>query len=94
MGQLFVSLVCDNANVMTGKHKGVISFVHKEIPAAHLAGCVCHLLSLASKKATKAFQCVSAFDVDDILRQIAWYVNKSYSLLQKCKHATSAHLRK
>eukprot|EP00745_Piridium_sociabile_P013486 TRINITY_DN1993_c0_g1_i4.p1 TRINITY_DN1993_c0_g1~~TRINITY_DN1993_c0_g1_i4.p1 ORF type:complete len:336 (+),score=40.99 TRINITY_DN1993_c0_g1_i4:441-1448(+) len=80
-----LSLVCDNAYVMTGRHKGVISFVLKEVPEAHLAGCVCHLLSLASKKATKAFQSATGFDVDDILRQTAWYVNKSSNRQHRLK---------
>ena len=70
-----LALVCDNCNTMAGKHKGVVSFIRREVPSVHIAGCVCHLLNLAVKKATKAYQ--GAFDFDGILGQLAWYVNKS-----------------
>ena len=60
---------------MAGKHKGVVSFIRREVPSVHIAGCVCHLLNLAVKKATKAYQ--GAFDFDGLLGQLAWYVNKS-----------------
>ena len=76
-----LALVCDNCNTMTGKNKGVISFVRGKVPQVHLAGCICHLLNLAAKKATKAFQGV--FDFDDTLRQLAWYINKSSSRQQR-----------
>ena len=73
-----LSLVCDNANVMTGINKGVISYVRQKAPNVHLAGCICHLLHLAVKKAIKAS---SKFDVDDILRQVNWYLSKSSNRL-------------
>ncbi|KAL8590432.1 hypothetical protein ACOMHN_011645 [Nucella lapillus] len=78
-----LSLVCDNAATMTGVNKGVISYVRKKTPKVHLAGCVCHLLNLAAKKATKAFQ--GEFDFDDILRQISWYMSKSTNREQRLK---------
>ena len=36
-----LALVCDNCNTMTGKNKGVISFVREKVPQVHLAdpGC-------------------------------------------------------
>ena len=70
-----------NANVMTGTHKGVVLLMRLKVPEVHLAGCVCHLLNLAAKKETKAFP--GAFDFDDILRQMAWYVNKSSNCQQR-----------
>ena len=60
-----LALVCDNCNTMAGKHKGVVSFIRREVPSVHIAGCVCHLLNLAVKKATKAYQ--GAFDFEYIL---------------------------
>ncbi|KAL8581309.1 hypothetical protein ACOMHN_034388 [Nucella lapillus] len=78
-----LSLVCDNAATMTGLNKGVISYVRKKTPKVHLAGCVCHLLNLAAKKATKAFQ--GEFDFDDILRQISWYMSQSTNREQRLK---------
>ena len=42
-----LALVCDHCNTMTGKNKGVISFIRRKVPSVHLAGCVCHLLNLA-----------------------------------------------
>ena len=32
-----LALVCDNCNTMTGKNKGVISFVREKVPQVHLA---------------------------------------------------------
>ena len=78
-----LSLVCDNCNVMTGKNKGVIKFVRDKSPAVHLAGCVCHLLDLAAKKATKEFQ--GEFNFDDILRQLGWYLSKSTNRAKRLK---------
>ena len=78
-----LSLVCDNANVMTGINKGVIAYVHKQAPNVHLAGCVCHLLNLAVKRGVKAFQLNKGFDFDDILRQLSWYINKSSNRLHR-----------
>ena len=72
-----------NANVMTGRRKGVISFMCTKVPEVHLAGCVRHLLNLVAKKATKASQ--GAFDFHDILRQMAWYVNKSSNRQHRLK---------
>eukprot|EP00745_Piridium_sociabile_P033690 TRINITY_DN57899_c0_g1_i1.p1 TRINITY_DN57899_c0_g1~~TRINITY_DN57899_c0_g1_i1.p1 ORF type:complete len:405 (+),score=95.04 TRINITY_DN57899_c0_g1_i1:479-1693(+) len=69
-----LSLVVDNANVMTGRHKGVIAYVQGKVKKVHLAGCVCHLLHLAVKKGIKAS---SKFDLDETLRQINWYFEKS-----------------
>ena len=64
---------------MTGRHKGVISFMRPKVPQVHLAGYV----SSAAKKAIKAFW--GAFDFNDILRQMAWYMNKSSNRQHKLK---------
>ena len=69
-----LSLVVDNANVMTGKHKGVIAFVREKNKEVHLAGCVCHLLHLAVKTGIKSS---TKFDLDETMRQLTWYFDKS-----------------
>ncbi|KAL8593255.1 hypothetical protein ACOMHN_009909 [Nucella lapillus] len=94
-----VALMCDNANVMTGRNKGVISYVLRKNSEVHLAGCVCHLLHISLKKGMKAF---SKFDIDDILRQLHWYITKSTNRHQRLKahqeacgvpaHAIVAHV--
>jgi len=52
-----VSFSCDNASVMTGRHKGVASYIHKVNSSVYINGCVCHLMHLAADKAaaTTAF---------------------------------------
>ena len=62
-----LSLVVDNANVMTGYNKGVIAYVRKQVQKVHLAGCVCHLLHLAVKKGIKES---SKFDIDETMSLI------------------------
>ncbi|KAL8598431.1 hypothetical protein ACOMHN_032708 [Nucella lapillus] len=94
-----VALMCDNANVMTGRNKGVISYVLRKNSEVHLAGCVCHLLHISLKKGMKAS---SKFDIDDILRQLHWYITKSTNRHQRLKahqeacgvpaHAIVAHV--
>ena len=91
--------MCDNANVMTGSHKGVISFIREKHDSVFLAACVCHLLSLALKRGIKAS---SKFDLDDLMRQLYWYVSKSSGrhhhlkqLQQECgtpQHQIIAHV--
>ncbi|KAL8620937.1 hypothetical protein ACOMHN_044084 [Nucella lapillus] len=94
-----VALMCDNANVMTSRNKGVISYVLRKNSEVHLAGCVCHLLHISLKKGMKAS---SKFDIDDILRQLHWYITKSTNRHQRLKahqeacgvpaHAIVAHV--
>ncbi|KAL8602817.1 hypothetical protein ACOMHN_061051 [Nucella lapillus] len=94
-----VALMCDNANVMTGRNKGIISYVLRKNSEVHLAGCVCHLLHISLKKGMKAS---SKFDIDDILRQLHWYITKSTNRHQRLKahqeacgvpaHAIVAHV--
>ncbi|XP_074649008.1 zinc finger BED domain-containing protein 5-like [Tubulanus polymorphus] len=62
------ALVCDNTYTMVGKYRGVIKYVRDQHKDVFLAGCVCHLLHLASKKGTKAFQ--AEFNFDIVLRQL------------------------
>ncbi|KAL8570692.1 hypothetical protein ACOMHN_039127 [Nucella lapillus] len=94
-----VALMCDNANVMTGRNKGVISYVLRKNSEVHLAGCVCHLLHISLKKGMKAS---SKFDIDDILRQLHWYITNIINRHQRLKahqeacgvpaHAIVAHV--
>lgn len=48
----------------------------------YLAGCVCHLFSLALKRGIKIG---SKFDLDDTMRQLYWYVSKSSGRQQRLK---------
>lgn len=77
-----LALVCDNAYVMTGTHKGVFSYIKQKHDRVFLAACVCHLLSLALKKGIKAS---SKFDLDDTMRQLSWYLSKSSNRQQRLK---------
>jgi hypothetical protein len=63
----------DNANVVTGKHKGVFAFMLKENSDLHLAGCPCHLIHHAAEHAS---QCLP-FSIDDILVNTYYYIDKS-----------------
>ena len=77
-----LAFVTDNANVMVGSKKGVISYIRSKHPETFLARCVCHLLSLTVKKAIKES---SEFDLDDIMRQLSWYLSKSTGRQQRLK---------
>jgi len=59
----------DNANVMTGRHKGVYSFFVHENPEIYLAGCPCHLLHHA--------EAALPFGIDDILVNTYTLTNRS-----------------
>ncbi|XP_070186115.1 zinc finger BED domain-containing protein 5-like [Littorina saxatilis] len=67
-----ISFGCDNANVMTGCHKGVIAFVRTKQPNVHMAGCCLHLVHIAAKKGAALLP-----PVEDILVDIFYYFNKS-----------------
>ena len=69
-----LALSVDNANVMTGRKKGVYGFVLKEQPKAYLSGCPCHLIHLAAQKASFA---LSNKEVDDLLIDLYYYLEKS-----------------
>ena len=63
---------CDNANVMTGIHKGVFSFIKEKQPEVHLARCCLHLVHIAAKKGAACLP-----PVEDILIDVFYYFQKS-----------------
>ncbi|GFO30261.1 conserved oligomeric Golgi complex subunit 2 [Plakobranchus ocellatus] len=66
-----LSLGSDNANVMIGKHKGVISLCTEKHPNMYLSGCTLHLVHIAAEKGAK----VVPIDPGDILTNIYFYFN-------------------
>ena len=68
-----LSFTSDNASVMMGSKKGVAAFVLKKQPNVHIVGCACHLMDLASKRASHVLPCA----VDDCLVDIYYYLHKS-----------------
>ena len=67
-----ISFGCDNANVMTGWKKGVISFVRGKQPDVHLAGCCLHLVHLAARKGAACLP-----SAEDVLVDIFYFFQKS-----------------
>ena len=68
-----LALGADNANVMSGKNKGVIGHIRIKAPHVHFAGCPCHLLHLSAKYATGCLP----WPVGDRLLDIYWYLKHS-----------------
>ena len=68
-----LALGCDNANVMTGQHKGVYGFMKKQHGDLHLTGCPCHLLHRAAEKACSELP----FNIDEVLVDVYYYLDKS-----------------
>lgn len=64
---------CDNASVMTGKHKGVAKFVCDQNCNIFIRGCLCHLIHIAAKKAAAELK----LDVEELLIDIYYYLDKS-----------------
>uniref|UniRef100_H3BC19 HAT C-terminal dimerisation domain-containing protein n=1 Tax=Latimeria chalumnae TaxID=7897 RepID=H3BC19_LATCH len=52
-----------NVSVMTGRHKGVLSVLHKENKEIYGMGCPCHLSALAAKEGCKALK---SFNPEDL----------------------------
>ena len=69
-----IAFCSDNANVMTGKHKGVAGFLKRENSDIFLTGCTCHLCHLAASKAASQLKALS---IEDLLMNIYFYVDKS-----------------
>lgn len=69
-----VAFASDNASVMNGQYKGVISFIRKVQPNVNFQGCACHLLHLAAKKGCAALK---QFSVDQFLTDIYFFLEKS-----------------
>ena len=68
-----LALSVDNANVMSGDKKGVFGRLCTMQPACHLAGCVCHLLSLTAQVGSAEMN----YDVNNLLQDIWHYLDKS-----------------
>ena len=76
-----LSFGCDNANVMTGWKKGVISFVRQQQEHVHMSGCCLHLVHLGAKKGASCLP-----PVEDILVDIFYYFKKSVNRQIELKH--------
>ena len=68
-----VSFGCDNASVMTGKHKGVAKFVADQNENIYISGCPCHLVHIAAQKAAQKIP----IKFEDLLVDIYYYLDKS-----------------
>eukprot|EP00745_Piridium_sociabile_P017086 TRINITY_DN2568_c0_g1_i14.p1 TRINITY_DN2568_c0_g1~~TRINITY_DN2568_c0_g1_i14.p1 ORF type:complete len:672 (-),score=163.69 TRINITY_DN2568_c0_g1_i14:435-2351(-) len=75
-----ISFGCDNAAVMTGRHKGVISFIRKEKQEVHMSGCCLHLVHIAAKNGASCLP-----PVDDMLVDIFQYFKKSVNRQHELK---------
>ena len=68
-----VSFGCDNAAVMTGVYKGVMSFIHQKNPNCVMSGCTLHLVHIAAEKAANQLP----YQPADLLVDIYYYMKKS-----------------
>ncbi|KAL3058066.1 hypothetical protein OYC64_010282 [Pagothenia borchgrevinki] len=69
-----VAFSSDNVSVMTGQHRGVMSYLRKGNKDIHLVGCPCHLSALAAKTGGKALR---RFDVEDFIIDLYYQFDKS-----------------
>lgn len=76
-----VSFSCDNASVMTGRHKGVASYIHKVNSSVYINGCVCHLMHLAADKAAATL----SYCIEDLLIDSYYFLDKSSCRKQELK---------
>nr|KAG5693497.1 hypothetical protein BaRGS_006487 [Batillaria attramentaria] len=76
-----VAFACDNANVMTGRHSGVYSFVAAENSQVHLANCCLHLVHIAAKKGAEVLPAFS-----DVLVDVFFYFQKSANRQQELEN--------
>jgi hypothetical protein len=68
-----IAMGADNANVMSGTKKGVISYIRQHSPQVHFAGCPCHLIHLGAKYASTCLPSA----VGDRLIDIFYYLEHS-----------------
>lgn len=68
-----IAFGCDNASVMTGKHKGVAAFIKKENSHVQIQGCPCHLLHLAAKAGNSQL----SINAEEVLIDLFYYFDKS-----------------
>ena len=73
-----VAFSSDNASVMTGQHRGVMSYLRKGNKDIHLVGCPCHLSALAAKTGGKALR---RFDVEDFIIDLYYQFDKRWAKL-------------
>ena len=60
---------CDNASVMVGIYTSVNTHIKKQNPNAHIIGCPCHLIHIATKQLH--------VDIEEALVDIFFYLHKS-----------------
>ena len=63
----------DNAAVMIGVKKGVAAYIRQKQPKIFVLGCVCHLLNIASEKASSKL----GFPLDQLIIDIYYFLEKS-----------------
>jgi len=71
--QQCLSFSSDNASVMTGRHKGVLGYLHQRNKDIYLMGCPCHLSVLAAKTGGKALK---SFDPEDFVIDLFYHFDK------------------
>ena len=84
-----VSFGCDNASVMTGIHRGVMSYIRKKNPNCVLSGCTLHLVHIAAEKAAHQLP----YQPGDLLTDIYYYMKKS-SVRQRNLHKWQEYYNK
>ena len=68
-----LALSAVNTNMMSGEREGLYGQILKENPNCHFAGCVCHLIDVAAKKAHKTL----AWDIDELIISVYHYLENS-----------------
>lgn len=82
-----IGFVSDNASVMMGSKKGVISFIRRKQPDIIAIGCPCHLINLAALKAADALP----IRMDELLVDIFYYMDKSAKRVNRFKELQSLY---
>ena len=68
-----IALSVDNTNTMVGHKKGLYGRFKEKHCDIHLAGCLCHLINLATQAASSELN----IGIDDLLVDIFYYFRKS-----------------
>jgi len=82
-----IGFAADNASVMSGKNKGVASFLRQKVPSIYIVGCACHLMHLAAGKAASSL----SVKVDELLIDVYYYLDKSSSRKQHLEQFQKLH---
>jgi len=82
-----ICFAADNASVMSGKNKGVASFLRQKVPSIYIVGCACHLMHLAAGKAASSL----SVKVDELLIDVYYYLDKSSSRKQHLEQFQKLH---